>query len=160
MSYTVAFDVVASTGLEEAEAVIRPALAGLRANEARYFSTHYGQDFVVFSRAEKPQIAEYIETVLRGERDIVLASPLLEVAELNVTVENVGPVRWTHGIYASGLMLNVLYSLDSEKKRAVGFKLSEGMDQPAELAGFKFARQKSRLAGTIRGSYFVIKNQY
>jgi hypothetical protein len=35
------------------------------------------------------------------------------------------------------------------------------MDVPAELAeGFKFARQKSKLAGTIRGSYFVIKGEY
>jgi hypothetical protein len=43
----------------------------------------------------------------------------------------------------------------------VGFKLSEGMDVPAELADtFKFARQKSKLAGTIRGSYFVIKGEH
>jgi hypothetical protein len=46
-------------------------------------------------------------------------------------------------------------------KRAVGFKLSEGMEVPAELAErFKFARQKSKLAGTIRGSFFTIKNGY
>ena len=32
---------------------------------------------------------------------------------------------------------------------------------PAELESrFKFARQKSKLAGTIRGSFFVIKNEY
>jgi hypothetical protein len=32
---------------------------------------------------------------------------------------------------------------------------------PEELATrFKFARQKSRLAGTIRGSFFVIKGTY
>ena len=32
---------------------------------------------------------------------------------------------------------------------------------PEELASrFKFARQKSKLAGTIRGSYFVIKGEY
>jgi hypothetical protein len=42
----------------------------------------------------------------------------------------------------------------------VGFKLSEGMEVPAELGSFKFARQKSKLAGTIRGSYFVIKGDY
>ncbi len=42
--------------------------------------------------------------------------------------------------------------LDPEGKRAVGFKLSDGMEVPAELADkFKFARQKSKLAGTIRG---------
>jgi len=47
------------------------------------------------------------------------------------------------------------------KKRAVGFKLSEGMDVPKELEGkFKFAKQRSKLAGTIRGSFFVIKGEY
>ena len=45
-------------------------------------------------------------------------------------------------------------------KRAVGFKLSEGMDVPDELSSFNFARQKSTLAGVIRGSYFVIKGAY
>ncbi len=34
------------------------------------------------------------------------------------------------------------------------------MDMPEELSTFKFARQKSKLAGTIRGSYFVIKGEY
>jgi len=35
------------------------------------------------------------------------------------------------------------------------------MEVPDELQEkFKFARQKSKLAGTIRGSYFVIKNEY
>ena len=31
---------------------------------------------------------------------------------------------------------------------------------PTELSSFKFARQKSKLAGTIRGSYFVIKGEH
>jgi hypothetical protein len=62
--------------------------------------------------------------------------------------------------YGSGLSINVMYTIDGPQKRAVGFKLSDGMDVPAELAQFKFARQKSKLAGTIRGSYFVIKNEY
>ena len=69
-------------------------------------------------------------------------------------------MRWTYVFYESGLSINVLYTLDDAKKRAVGFKLSEGMDVPAELGKFKFARQKSKLAGTIRGSYFVIKGEY
>jgi len=36
------------------------------------------------------------------------------------------------------------------------------MEVPEELtaAGFKFARQKSKLAGVIRGSFFVIKGEY
>jgi hypothetical protein len=63
--------------------------------------------------------------------------------------------------YESGLSINVMYTVDDDGKRAVGFKLSEGMEVPPELASrFKFARQRSRLAGTIRGSYFNIKNEY
>ena len=54
-----------------------------------------------------------------------------------------------------------MYTVDDSGKRAVGFKLSEGMEVPAELASrFKFARQKSKQAGTIRGSYFDLKNEY
>lgn len=63
--------------------------------------------------------------------------------------------------YENGLTVNVMYTLADEGKRAVGFKLSDGMVIPAEFEGkFKFARQKSKLAGTIRGSYFVIKGTY
>jgi len=54
----------------------------------------------------------------------------------------------------------VLWTVEPGGKRAVGFKLSEGMDVPEELSSFKFARQKSKLAGVIRGSYFVIKGEY
>jgi hypothetical protein len=39
------------------------------------------------------------------------------------------------------------------------YPLFDGMEVPAELASFKFARQKSKLAGTIRGSYFVISHK-
>ena len=63
--------------------------------------------------------------------------------------------------YESGLSINVMYTVDDPNKRAVGFKLSEGMEVPAELTSrFKFATGKSKLAGTIRGSYFAFKNEY
>ncbi|MCW2672817.1 MAG: phage tail protein [Frankiales bacterium] len=63
--------------------------------------------------------------------------------------------------YESGLSINVMYTVADGGKRAVGFKLADGMEVPEELAErFKFARQKSKLAGTIRGSYFVIKGEY
>ena len=72
-----------------------------------------------------------------------------------------GLIRWTYVFYQSGLSINVLYTLDGPApKRAVGFKLCEGMEIPEELGAFKFARQKSKLAGTIRGSFFVIKGEY
>jgi hypothetical protein len=60
--------------------------------------------------------------------------------------------------YDSGLAINVMYGLAEGGKRAVGFELSDGMEVPEELASrFTSARQKSKLAGTIRGSFFVIK---
>lgn len=63
--------------------------------------------------------------------------------------------------YASGLVINVMYTIDDPAKRAVGFKLSEGMEVPPELAlRFKFATQKSKLAGIIRGSYFAFKGDH
>ena len=43
--------------------------------------------------------------------------------------------------YESSLEVNVMYSIDEAKKRAVGFKLSESMKIPKKLEGkFKFAR--------------------
>ncbi len=46
-------------------------------------------------------------------------------------------------------------------KRAVGIKLSLGMEVPTELEGkFKFARQRSKLAGEIRGSFFTLKKEW
>jgi len=131
------------------------ALAGLRANEARYFSNKYGHDFVTSPAAKAKKLVALVAKVLL-ERDIVIASAPLEAAEF--VVEG---TRFTYVFYQSGLAINLMYSLDDPKKRAVGFKLSMGMPVPDELADkFKFARQKSKLAGEIRGSYFVVKGEY
>jgi hypothetical protein len=97
----------------------------------------------------------YVDRILREERNIVLSARPLETSHFEV--EN---IRFTYVFYEDGLAINVMYAIDDGGKRAVGLKLSEGMDVPAELGTFKFARQKSRLAGTIRGSYFVIKGEY
>ena len=154
MSYEVDFHEVSSTGLESSP--VAAALAGLRANEARYFKNKYDHVFTVQPSDEAAAIVEWVTRILKEERDIVIGSRPLEVAD--VEVEN---IRWPVVFYESGLAINVLYALDSAGKRAVGFKLSDGMDVPDELASkFKFARQKSKLAGTIRGSYFNIKNEY
>jgi hypothetical protein len=76
-------------------------------------------------------------------------------------VMTVDGLRMAYVFYESGLSINVMYGLADGAKRAVGFKLSEGMEIPEELASrFKFARQKSKLAGVIRGSFFVIKGEY
>ena len=154
MAYTVDFTTVSTVGLESSP--VASALAGLRANEARYFKNKYDHVFTVDPAAKAKKAIDLVNRILKEERDIVIASPPLEA-----TVFQVENIRWTYVFYESGLSINVLYTIDRSGKRAVGFKLSEGMEVPAELASrFKFARQKSKLAGTIRGSYFAFKNEY
>ncbi|WHY94543.1 phage tail protein [Neobacillus cucumis] len=155
MSYMVDFKQVSTVGLEASP--VADALAGLRANEARYFMNKYKHEFTVVPASESQETLDYVNRILKEERDLEFAAKPLETSRFQV--EN---IDWTYVFYEDGLSVNVLYSLDGPKpKRAVGFKLSEGMDVPKELEGkFKFARQKSKLAGTIRGSYFVIKGEY
>ena len=152
-AHTVDFTNVSTAGLESSP--VADALAGLRANEARYFKNKYDHDFTVKPASDAKKTIEWVHRILEEERGIVIASPPLEAAE--VQVEN---IRWPYVFYESGLAINVLYPLDDPTRRAVGFKLSDGMEIPAELGSFKFARQKSKLAGTIRGSYFKIKGEY
>ena len=154
MAKIVDFNQVSLDGLESSP--VAQSLAGLRANEARYYKNKYDHDFAVTSADEDPKTVEYVSNVLLKERGLKIASKPLETSSF--TVEN---LRMSYVFYESGLAINVMYNLEDPKKRAVGFKLSEGMDVPAELAEkFKFARQKSKLAGTIRGSFFVIKGEY
>ncbi|MQY25484.1 phage tail protein [Nocardia aurantia] len=153
MSYAVDFATVSTVGLESSP--VAPALAGLRANEARYFKNKYDHVFTVEPAADAASTVEWVSRILKDERGIVIASPPLEA-----TAFEVDGIRMAYVFYESGLSINVMYSVDDSGKRAVGFKLSDGMDIPDELSAFKFARQKSKLAGTIRGSYFVIKNKY
>ncbi len=155
MSYKVDFKNVSTIGLESSP--VAEALAGLRANEARYFMNKYKHEFTVFPASESQANLDYVNRILKEERGIEFASKPLETARLKV--EN---IYWTFVFYEDGLEVNVLYTVDNQKKRAVGFKLSEGMEVPKELEEkkFKFARQKSKLAGTIRGSFFVIKGEY
>ena len=154
MSYAVDFENVSTAGLESSP--VAEALAGLRANEARYFKNKYDHVFTVTPADEAPEVLDWVNRILSEERDLVISSRPLEV-----TAFEVDGIRMAYVFYESGLSINVMYSIADGAKRAVGFKLSEGMEVPEELATrFKFARQKSRLAGVIRGSFFVIKGEY
>jgi len=153
LSYIVDFNTVSTVGLESSP--VATALAGLRANEARYFKNKYDHVFTVEPASDARATLDWVHRILE-ERDIVISSRPLEASAFQV--EN---IRMAYVFYESGLSINVMYTVDDAKKRAVGFKLSDGMEVPAELASkFKFARQRSKLAGTIRGSYFTIKNEY
>lgn len=154
MAYLVDFHQVAATGLETSP--VAQALAGLRANEARYFDTKYKHPFSVVPAGEGQAALSYVTRILKQERDIVIAAKPLETSLFEVE-----GTRMAYVFYEDGLVVNVMYSLSDKKRRAVGFKLAEGMEVPAELADkFKFARQKSRLAGVVRGSFFVIKQEH
>jgi len=153
MPYVVDFENVSTVGLESSP--VADALAGLRANEARYYRNKYDHVFTVRTAEEEQDAVDRVARVLKEERGIVIGSPALEATDFEVD-----GIRMTYVFYESGLSINVMYTLAEDGKRAVGFKLSDGMDVPEELSSFKFARQKSRLAGTIRGSYFVIKGEY
>ena len=153
MTYVVDFANVSTIGLESSP--VASALAGLRANEARYYRNKYDHAFTVLPASEAREAVDWVQRILRAERGIVIAARPLEATAFQV--EN---IRMTYVFYENGLSVNVMYAIDDAGKRAVGFKLSDGMDAPPELASFRFARQKSKLAGTIRGSFFVIKGEY
>jgi hypothetical protein len=154
MPYIVDFVNVSTVGLESSP--VAEALAGLRANEARYYKNKYDHVFTVSPASEEPEALALVTRVLADEREIVIAARPLEVTSFEVD-----GLRMAYVFYESGLAINVMYSIADDGKRAVGFKLSDGMEVPEELASrFKFARQKSKLAGVIRGSYFVIKGEY
>ena len=154
MPTAVDFTTVSTAGLESSP--VAAALAGLRANEARYFKNKYDHVFTVEPAGNAKATIDWVHRILKEERGIVIASRPLEATAFQI--EN---IRMAYVFYESGLSINVMYTIDNPNRRAVGFKLSDGMEVPAELAArFKFARQKSKLAGTIRGSYFAFKNEY
>ena len=72
---------------------------------------------------------DWVHRILEEERGIVISSTPLEATAFQV--EN---IRMAYVFYESGLSVNVMYTVDDSGKRAVGFKLSDGMDVPEELA--------------------------
>lgn len=154
MSKIVDFGKVSVDGLESSP--VADSLAGLRANEARYYMNKYKHEFTVTKASESQDTIDYVNQILKKERGIEFAAKPLETSFFQV--EN---IRCAYVFYDDGLVVNIMYAIDDPKRRAVGFKLSEGMEVPTELEGkFRFARQKSKLAGTIRGTFFVIKGEY
>ena len=154
MPQVVDFEHVSAAGLESSP--VAQALAGLRANEARYYKNKFGHVFTVDPAPEAGEVVAWVHRILEEEREIRISSRPLEATSFEVD-----GTRMAYVFYESGLSINVMYGLEAGTKRAVGFKLSDGMEVPEELASrFKFARQKSKLAGVIRGSYFVIKGEH
>jgi hypothetical protein len=124
MPHIVDFENVSTFGLESSPVV--ETVAGLRANEARYFRNKYHHVLTVSTASKVPEVVDRVSRILRVERDIVIGSGSLEA-----TAFEVGGLRMAYVFYESGLSINVMYGIDGGK-RAVGFKLAEGMEIPEE----------------------------
>lgn len=155
MAHKVNFKEIETIGLEKSPAA--SSLAGLRANEARYFLNKYHFEYVVYPALDRQKEVAWLKELMKAERQLEFASPILEVA-----IYEDQNLYWPEFIYQNGMIINVLYEKKGEKpKRAVGIKLAEGIEVPVELQGkFKFAHQRSKLAGSIRGSFFKIKQSW
>src|SRR3954451_18901270 len=104
MSYTVDFKDVSTVGLESSP--VADALAGLRANEARYFKNKYDHVFVVEPASKAKKTIAWIEKILE-EKDLVIGSKALEATEFEVE-----GIKMAYVFYESGLSINVMYALD------------------------------------------------
>jgi hypothetical protein len=80
-----------------------------------------------------------VNRILEEEREIVIGSRPLEATAFQV--EN---IRIAYVFYENGLSINVMYTIDDPKKRAVGFKLSEGMEVPPSSPRGSNSRPKSQ----------------
>src|SRR3954468_20776818 len=121
MPTVVDFQQVSSEGLESSP--VSAALAGLRANEARYYKNKYDHDFATAPADEAGDVVDYVHRILKEERGIVISSRPLEA-----TAFEVDGLRMSYVFYESGLAINVMWSIEDGGKRAVGFKLSDGME--------------------------------
>src|ERR1039458_1260240 len=108
MTYTVDFDTVSTVGLESSAVAV--ALAGLRANEARYFKNKYEHVFTVEPASNAQTTIDWVHRILKEERDIVISSRPLEATAFEV--EN---IRMAYVFYESGLSINVMYTVGDPK---------------------------------------------
>ena len=96
MTYAVDFVNVSTIGLESSP--VAAALAGLRAHEARYFKNKYDHILIVEPAAKAKKTLDWVHHILKEERNIVVTSPPLEVADLELE-----KIRWPYVFYESGL---------------------------------------------------------
>src|SRR5665213_3634862 len=82
MPYTVDFNIVSIVGLESSP--VGAALAGLRANEARYHKNKYDHVFTVEPASDAKTTIDWVHRILKEERDIVISSLPLEATAFQV----------------------------------------------------------------------------
>ena len=82
MTHIVDFINVSTVGLESSP--VAKALAGLRANEARYFMNKYKHAFTVVPADESRETIDYVHKILKQERNITFSSKPLETSQFQV----------------------------------------------------------------------------
>jgi len=82
LSNTVDFKNVSTVGLDSSP--VAEALAGLRANEARYFMNKYKHEFTVVPASESQETLDYVNRILKEERDLEFAAEPLETSHFQV----------------------------------------------------------------------------
>src|ERR1700737_4506543 len=105
MPYAVDFNTASTVGLESSP--VAAALAGLRANEARYFKNKYDHVFTVEPASNAKTAIDWVHRILKEERDIVISSRPLEASAFQV--EN---IRIAYVFYENGLSIKVMYTVD------------------------------------------------
>ena len=101
MPYVVDFENVSTADLESSP--VAESLAGLRANEGRYYRNKYHHVFAVSPAGEVPEVVDRVSRILRDERDIVIDSRPLEATGFEVD-----GLRMDYVFYESGLSVNVM----------------------------------------------------
>ena len=109
MSYVVDFEHVSTVGLESSP--VAAALAGLRANEARYFMNKYGHAFTVEPASKSRDTLDYVKRILKEERDIEIRAKPLETSRFQVL-----NIKMAYVFYEDGLSINVMYAIDAPQE--------------------------------------------
>ena len=112
MPYAVDFTEVSTVGLESSS--VAAALAGLRAHEARYFKNKYDHVFTVepASSPSRP-LTGYIGSSRKNGTSSSRLARSRPRPSRSRTSESLR-------LYESGLSINVMYTVEHPKKRAVG----------------------------------------
>ena len=123
MPYTVDFNTVSTVGLESSP--VAAELAGLRANEARYFKNKYDHVFTVEPASFAKTTIDWVHCILKKERDIVISSRPLEASAFQI--EN---IRIAYVFYESGLSINVITPSTTPRSGRSGSSSPKGWRSP------------------------------
>src|SRR3954452_21811408 len=113
MATTIDFKQVSTAGLESSPHA--EALAGLRANEARYFKNKYDHEFTVLPASGAEATIQRVHLIRDQERDIILSSRPLQATAFEV--DNVSIASASN---ESGLSVSVMCRDAGRDKRAYG----------------------------------------